>query len=113
MGMAASQARLLTLTNRKNHIGYDLTMLSAQKMALANESDRIAMDYSNALNEKRLKWSNDAGATTYDLTYATLMNPSKLNAYEPYMLTDHAGKVVVDNSYLKYAKMVSPNGAPG
>ena len=113
MGMAASQARLITLTSRKNHIGYDLTMLSAQKMSLARESDKIATAYSDALNKKRLKWSNDAGATTHDLTYKTLMNPSQLNAYEPYMLTDHAGKVVVDDFYHKYAKMISPNGAPG
>lgn len=113
MGMAASQARLITLTSRKNAIGYDLTMLSAQKMSLARESDKIATAYSDALNEKRLKWSNDAGATTYDLSYKTLMNPSQLNAYEPYMLTDHAGKVVVDDFYQKYAKIISPNGAPG
>ena len=57
MGMAATQARLLTLTNRKNMIGYDLTMLSAQKMALAREADKVSLDYNEALNEKRLKWS--------------------------------------------------------
>ena len=113
MGMAATQARLLTLTNRKNMIGYDLTMLSAQKMALAREADKVSLDYNEALNEKRLKWSNDAGATMYDLSYDTLMQPSQLNCYEPYMITDMSGKVVVDNNYLKYAQLISPNGAPG
>lgn len=113
MGMAATQARLLTLTNRKNNIGYDLTMLSSQKMALAREADKISLKHNEALNEKRLKWSNDAGATMYDLSYKTLMHPSQMNAYEPYMLTDHAGKVVVDDLYKKYAEMISPNGAPG
>ncbi len=113
MGMAATQARLLTLTNRKNRIGYNLSMLSAQKMSLAREADAISTRYTNALNEKVLKWSNDGGANYYDLTYNTLMNPSALNNYEPYMLTDMSGKVVVDDTYLKYAKMISPNGACG
>ena len=113
MGMAATQANLLTLTNRKNTIGYNLSMLSAQKMSLARESDAISTRYNEALNEKVLKWSNDAGATYHDLTYNTLMNPSALNNYEPYMLTDMSGKVVVDDRYKKYAEMVSPDGAPG
>ena len=113
MGMAATQARLLTLTNRKNRIGYNLSMLSAQKMSLAREADAVSTKYTNALNEKVLKWSNDAGQNYYDLTYDTLMNPSALNNYEPYMLTDMSGKVVVDNDYLKYAQMISPNGACG
>ena len=102
MGMAASQARLLTVTARINDIGYELMSLSATKMALANEADILALNYNEALNEKRLKWSNDAGATMYDLTYDTLMQPSQLNAYEPYMITDMAGKVVVDDKYKKY-----------
>lgn len=113
MGMAAPQARLLAWTNRKNAIGLDLSMLSAQKMSLANEADKIALNYNEALNSKVLKWSNDAGATMHDLTYNTLMQPSQLNNYEPYMLTDMSGKVVVDNNYLKYAKMISSNGAAG
>ena len=61
MGMAATQARLLSLTNRKNTIGYDLSRLSAQKMSLARESDAISTRYTEALNEKTLKWSNDSG----------------------------------------------------
>ena len=113
MGMAATQARLLSLTNRKNTIGYDLSRLSAQKMSLARESDAISTRYTEALNEKTLKWSNDSGATYYDLTYNTLMSPSALNNYEPYMFTDMNGKVVVDDTYKKYAEMISPNGAPG
>ena len=113
MGMAATQARLLTLTNRKNMIGYDLSRMSAQKMSLAREADAISLRYNEALNEKVLKWSNDSGATYHDLTYNTLMSPSALNNYEPYMFTDMNGKVVVDNTYRKYAEMISPDGAPG
>ena len=113
MGMAAGQARLLTITARINDIGYELMSLSATKMALASEADILALNHNEALNEKRLKWSNDAGATMYDLTYDTLMQPSQLNAYEPYMITDMAGKVVVDDKYQKYAQMISPTGAPG
>ena len=113
MGMASTQARLLTLTNRKNTIGYNLSMLSAQKMSLAREADAISTRYAEALNEKTLKWSNDGGGTYYDLTYDTLMSPSALNNYEPYMLTDMSGKVVVDDKYKEYAELISATGAAG
>jgi len=113
MGMAATQAFLLTMTKRRNDIRLDLNMLSAEKIALANESDKVALNYNDALNSKVLKWSNDAGATMYDLSYSTLMNPSQLNGYQPYMITDLADHVVVDDNYLKYAKLISPSGAPG
>lgn len=113
MGLAANQFSLLTVDHRLNTIGVKLMGHAATKLSLAREADALSLKYNDALNEKRLKWSNDAGATMHDLTYNTLMQPSELNAYEPYMITDMAGKVVVDNNYLKYAQMISPNGAPG
>lgn len=113
MGLAATQANLIMWTNRKNRIGCQLTMYSAKKLAMTREADALALEYNKALNEKVLKWSNDGGASYHDLTYNTLMSPSSLNNYEPYMLTDFAGKVVVDDTYRKYAEMISPNGAPG
>ena len=113
MGMAASQARLLQLTNRKNDIGYQLNCLSMQKMSLTREMSKVSKEYQNALNSKTLKWSNNSGVTYVDLSYQNLMTPSSMNQQTPYLITDNSGKVVVDSSYYKYAQMISENGKSG
>ena len=113
MGLGYSQFNLLAITAREHAIGRELMSLAGTKIAMSREQDALALKYNDALNEKHLKWSNDAGATMYDLTFNTLMQPSQLNSYEPYMLTDMAGKVVIDDKYKKYAEMISANGAPG
>lgn len=113
MGMAASQVRLLQLTSRKNTIGRELTSLSLQKNSLSSDMKRVSLEYQNALSSKTLKWTLNSGATYVDLTYANLMTPNATNANNPYLITNSAGKVVIDNKYLDYAKMISPDGAEG
>ena len=113
MGMAASQARLLQLTNRKNTIGRELSSLSLQKMSLTREMSKVSKDYQEALNTKTLKWSNNSGVTYVDLSYQNLMTPSSMNQQTPYLITDSNGKIVVDSSYQKYAEMVSADGKAG
>ena len=113
MGMAASQARLLQLTSRKNTIGRELESLSLQKMALTREMRQVSKDYQNSLSTKTLKWSNNAGATYIDLSYTNLMKPGAVNNNTPYLITDNNGKVVVDSDYAKYAEMISADGSPG
>ena len=113
MGMAASQVRLLQLTARKNSIGWQLENLSMQKMALSRDMQKVTLNYQNALSSKTLKWSNGSGATYVDLSYANLMRPGSANQNKPYLITNSAGKVVIDNQYKKYAEMISPDGAAG
>ena len=113
MGMAASQVRLLQLTARKNSIGWQLENLSMQKMALSRDMQKVTLNYQNALSSKTLKWSNNSGATYVDLSYANLMRPGSANQNKPYLITNSAGKVVIDNQYKKYAEMISPDGAAG
>lgn len=79
MGMAASQVRLLQLTSRKNTIGYQLQNLSLQKTALSRDMQRVTRNYQEALNTKTLKWSNNAGVSHVDLSYANLMRPGSAN----------------------------------
>jgi hypothetical protein len=84
-----------------------------KKMSLAMDMDKVTMNYQKSLNAKVLKWTNNNGATYIDLSYANLMRPGATNNNKPYMITDAAGKVVVDGTYKQYAEMISPDGAPG
>ena len=52
MGMAASQVRLLQLTDRKNTIGRELEHLSLQKTSLSRDMQRVTKNYQNALSAK-------------------------------------------------------------
>ncbi len=113
MGMAASQARLCGLTLRKHDIGRKLQHLSLEKMALTRDSQKISKEYTEALSAKTLKWSNNAGVNYVDLTYNTLMKPNSFNNRAPYLLTNQNGRIVLDSKYAEYARMISPNGAPG
>ena len=113
MGMAASQVRLLQLTSRKNSIGYQLQNLSLQKTSLSRDMQRVTKDYQNALSAKTLKWSNNAGVTYVDLSYANLMRPGSANQNQPYLITNGDGKIVLDTKYQKYAEMISPDGKAG
>ena len=50
MGLAASQARLLSLTARQHTVEGRAQYLQAQKLRLANDSDRVYENYVNALD---------------------------------------------------------------
>ncbi len=113
MGMAASQGRFLQLTSRKNDIGLQLTRLSNEKVTLSREMRKVSSDYRESLNTKTLKWSNNAGVSYIDLSYANLMKPSAMNLQQPYLLTSSAGAVVIAANYQKYAEMISLNGTAG
>ncbi len=55
MGLAASQARLLSLTARQHTVEGRAQYLQAQKLRLANESDRVYENYVNALDATSLQ----------------------------------------------------------
>ena len=97
MGLAASQARLLTITSRKSDCEYDSMALSHQKIALARDMNIVSAKYQDALNQTKLVYDfYGTGDTTTDLTYGLLMTPSKLNNYMPTPVTDPSGRLVLD-----------------
>ncbi len=55
MGLAASQARLLSLTARQHTVERRAQYLQAQKLRLANDSDRVYEKYINALDATKLE----------------------------------------------------------
>ena len=98
MGLAASQARLLTITARIDDIDRDLTMLSSNKLALARESASNSRKYQRAISAKKLTWDTSDGKEAM-LDYNLLMHPSTANDNGLYYLTNSYGQVVLDNEY--------------
>ncbi len=70
MGLAASQARLLTLTSRLSSIELREQMLANAKILLANDSEEVSNKYTKALNNQTLKMSD--GTNEIAMTYDTL-----------------------------------------
>ena len=66
MGLAASQARLLTITSRLSSNELRQQSIANMKMRLANDSEKVSSDYSKALNNQTLKIDDQT------LTYETL-----------------------------------------
>ena len=98
MGMAASQVRFLSLQNRRNTIGKQLSALSNRKMSLSRDMNDVSRHYTEALNKINLKWSNDCGKTYYGLSYDMLMKPNDVNTGTPYIITNaRNGKVILND----------------
>lgn len=68
MGLSSSQARLLTLTSRQHSIEYKAQRLEAQKLQLANDSDKVYQDYLSKLDAKKIQYRivNNDGSMYYD-----------------------------------------------
>ena len=123
MGMSASQVRFLSLQSRKNDVGRQLMSLSNRKMSLSRDMNKVSQHYTEALNQKSLKWSNDAGATYNNLSYDLMMKPNDANFTVPYIVSDAvSGEVILNDddlgltdkngnaiklSYTDIAKMIS------
>ena len=77
MGMSSSQAILLTLTARQHRIEHKAQKIQADKLRLANESDRVYNDYLEALDATKIQYKsiNNDGTTTYiDATMNAMQN---------------------------------------
>ena len=88
MGLAASQARLLTITSRLHDIELKQQNISNQKMRLANESDEVSTAYSKALNTQRFTLNN--GTSNVKMTIKNLYTPGS-----KYQLKTKDGKMVL------------------
>ena len=56
MGLACSQARLLTLTARKADCEYGISIASMHKMALTREMSELSQDYYSKLQSKQISY---------------------------------------------------------
>ena len=75
MGMSSSQARLLSLTARQHDVEWRAQKLQAEKLQLANDSDRVYNTYLNALNSTKIQtrvYDEYNGDTFVDASLAVL-----------------------------------------
>ncbi len=109
MGLAASQARLLTITARKMNCENESTSIAQQKLSITRELATATEDYSNALNQTTLVWDTSGldstySDTAYEFSYDLMMTPSELNGYDPYLLTNRTGQVVLNDKMTSAAE---------
>lgn len=102
MGLAASQARFLAITARKNNCELQSMQIAQEKLSITREQQQAAQDYQNALSATKLVWDT-YDDDVYDLSYDVMMKPSALNEYDPYLITDTQGKLVLSTSMFNAA----------
>ena len=95
MGLAASQARLLTITARKSDCEYKSMLLSHQKIALSRDMSRLSAEYDDAIAQTKLVYDYYGNSEATPLTYNLMMTPSAMNNYTPLLVTDNSGRVVL------------------
>lgn len=102
MGLAASQARFLAITSRKMNCEFRSMELAQQKLSVTRDLQKASKDYQSALDASKLVWEVENG-DVYDLSYDLMMTPSMLNEYDPYLLTDKTGKIILSNAMFNAA----------
>ena len=100
MGLAAGQARLLTITARKSDCEYQSMKYSHQKIALARQLADLSNEYQNSIDQTKLYYDYyGTGDTSNPLSYGILMTPSTLNNYMPTIVADGGGRTILNSKY--------------
>ena len=98
MGMAASQARLLSITARLTNNENSGQSISYSKQRLADQTQQITNEYNEALNTTKLTvltGFNGAEATYTDISYDTMTNKQMAANTKQYVVTDTKGRILV------------------
>lgn len=101
MGLAASQARFLAITARKMNCEFQSMQIAQEKLSVTRDLEKAAEDYQNSLNATKLVW--DSGDNSYDLSFDLMTTPSALNDYQPFLITDTQGKLVLSQKMFNAA----------
>lgn len=102
MGLAASQARLLSITSRLSDNELRTQLINNSKMRLATESSKVSEDYINALNAATMMITNTTplgDEQTQALTFNALTAFSPSN--NQYGLVDSNGRLLVNEEEAK------------
>lgn len=85
MGLSSSQARLLTLTSRLHSVEGEAHRIQANKLRLANDSDKVYNKYLNALDETSLQTLQTSKKTGADCWISgSLNNLMRYNTSDDY-----------------------------
>lgn len=96
MGMAASQARLLSITSRIHDVEYQAQQIQSAKMALALQEDEVYRKYNEALDAQTLTFRSPSGnlvAANFNNLFGVDSIKNGLNA--DYILYNCDGEVVI------------------
>jgi len=105
MGLAASQARLLSITSRKTDAQFESMRLSHQKLALSRSMTDVSNQYQCALNKTKLYYDfYGNGSTDNILSYNLLMTPSYINECTPMLITNQQNRIVLSSNFAAAAR---------
>ena len=109
MGLAVSQARLLTLTARKGDCEYGIAIESMNKMSLTREMSELSEEYYSRLQAKNITYF--ANGQYHKMNYQYLMGRGSnyaaiwnrdnyaLKTDNSMILTDYKGQVIMSEDY--------------
>ena len=101
MGMAASQARLLSITARLSNNEMEQQSVAYSKQRLADNSEQANNDYLEALNKTKfqiLTGYNGTQANYTDLTYAAITGNNTVACGKQYIVKSNKGQVLVSQA---------------
>lgn len=105
MGMAASQARLLSITARMSDNEQSGQQLSYAKERLADKTDQVTKEYNEALKATKLQIMtgySDGAASYTDISFKALVSPQVVASLgRQYCVTDKSGRVLVEPDVAK------------
>ena len=99
MGMAAGQARLLSITSRMSDNELRAQLINNDKMRLATKSAQVSDAYTTALNEAQLMFTNydkDNNTSYKELTFNSLTAYNQYN--NQYAISNSAGQLLVSET---------------
>ena len=94
MGMAASQARLLTITARIHDVEYQAQSIQNAKVQLATQSDQVYQDYLEALDATTLTIT-DINKNIITATFNNLCGKNPVDSAYTYALQSSKGALIV------------------
>ena len=110
MGMAASQARLLTITARLHDIEYKAQAIQNAKIQLSTQSDEVYNEYLQALDETTLTVKDYQG-NVITANFNNLVGINAVDTGNNYALRASNGHLIVsDDIYDAYDEYVNKNG---
>ncbi len=98
MGMAASQARLLSLTSRLHDVELKAQNLESQKIALATQKDELYQNYCDAWDATKIQvaFRNDDASVKYvDANFSTLCGYSETRVKQYALIDSKTGNMIV------------------
>lgn len=108
MGLACSQIRLLTLTQRKADCEYGISIDSMRKMALTREQTQLSQEYYSKLQSKQISYYANGQYNKisyeylmgYGSNYMAVTSGTKpLKSDNNVVLSDYKGQVILSETY--------------